>query len=417
MFRRSTFASLFAAGLAVSPFIGQPLQAQLPPCSGPPGPPANFSALVSGSMLNLSWTTPVGEFIGSYIVEAGSVAGAADLARVDTESTATSFSSAVANGTYFMRARTYNHCGLSEPSNEVRTVVTTGTAKTLPNPTVMPETLTVTQDYSGDIFLMGTVRNGLGGVIGSFIKLAATFFGPAGEFVGTDTTYVEARSRRLKRSGIITDTTLAPWETGCFVMYTNTPRVRVHSWDLKTNFDNNETEALRGRVEVVGSLQQVANVFGDLDIGGLMCNAGTTLTYFNRFVVDVRNTEGRVLDCDYTYVNGSTVVLSSGVTTDTALQPGESGGFQTSTRAKSSEVARVRHWLQWDENQPTTTAQLSTSASVASALAEYQRLRIRLAELSRIDPRVGPRQDGRRLRDRVEDRAHIIEEQMRGGRR
>jgi hypothetical protein len=54
------------------------------------------------------------------VLEAGSFTGAANLANIDTLSTATSFfAPGVGSGTYFVRVRAKNACGVSAPSNEI----------------------------------------------------------------------------------------------------------------------------------------------------------------------------------------------------------------------------------------------------------------------------------------------------------
>jgi hypothetical protein len=84
----------------------------------PISPPSDLSATVSGSTVALNWHAGSG---GSYVVEAGSAPGAADLAWIDTQSPATSYTtSGVGAGTYFVRVRATNGCGVrSSASNEV----------------------------------------------------------------------------------------------------------------------------------------------------------------------------------------------------------------------------------------------------------------------------------------------------------
>jgi len=89
-----------------------------------PGVPSGLTASASGSTLNLSWTAPAGGSPTSYIIEAGSASGLADLASFSTGTTATSFvANNVANGVYYVRVRATNGDGTSDPSNEVPVVV------------------------------------------------------------------------------------------------------------------------------------------------------------------------------------------------------------------------------------------------------------------------------------------------------
>src|SRR6266851_8385751 len=65
------------------PAAGSPISA--------PGVPTNLSATVSGSVVTLNWSAPVGgDAPSSYLVQAGSSAGLTDITSFDTGSTATS---------------------------------------------------------------------------------------------------------------------------------------------------------------------------------------------------------------------------------------------------------------------------------------------------------------------------------------
>ena len=109
----------------------------------PPGPPTNLTANAVGPTVTLSWsapavTSPLMERMtfgppATYIIEAGSVTGAANLANFSTGNLATWLSaSGVANGTYFVRVRAANAVGVSGPSNEVP--LTVGQVLTPPGP-------------------------------------------------------------------------------------------------------------------------------------------------------------------------------------------------------------------------------------------------------------------------------------------
>lgn len=92
-----------------------------PPTTTLPGAPANLSATVAGSTVTLNWAAPSsGGSPSTYVVEAGSVPGGADLANALTNSPATSVSFAgVPPGTYYVRVRARNALGSGGPSNEI----------------------------------------------------------------------------------------------------------------------------------------------------------------------------------------------------------------------------------------------------------------------------------------------------------
>lgn len=96
------------------------------PCTGAPGAPGGLLNSVSGSTVTLTWNAASGSPT-TYIVEAGSASGLTDLANSDLGGTATSLTAAgVGAGTYFVRVRARNACGLGPASNEV--IVTVGGA-------------------------------------------------------------------------------------------------------------------------------------------------------------------------------------------------------------------------------------------------------------------------------------------------
>ncbi len=87
------------------------------PCGGAPGAPGHFAASSSGTIVSLSWTASAGAT--SYVIEAGSFSGANHIVLNDTGTTATFYTSVAPTGTYYVRLRAKNLCGLSAPANEV----------------------------------------------------------------------------------------------------------------------------------------------------------------------------------------------------------------------------------------------------------------------------------------------------------
>ncbi|MGQ0736003.1 MAG: fibronectin type III domain-containing protein [Acidobacteriota bacterium] len=117
---------------AAGAFIGRFDTTAIVVSAAAPAAPTNLLATASGASVTLSWTASAGG-PESYIVEAGSMAGLSDLARIDLGSTATSFSaSGVPAGTYFVRVRARNAHGASEPSNEAIVTVPGGVPCTTP---------------------------------------------------------------------------------------------------------------------------------------------------------------------------------------------------------------------------------------------------------------------------------------------
>ncbi|HUE89593.1 MAG TPA: FG-GAP-like repeat-containing protein [Vicinamibacterales bacterium] len=84
-----------------------------------PAAPSGLAFAVSDAHVTLTWQPPGGETPLAYIIEAGSSAGAADLAILDTGAPATSLSAVAPPGTYYVRVRGRNACGAGAASNEV----------------------------------------------------------------------------------------------------------------------------------------------------------------------------------------------------------------------------------------------------------------------------------------------------------
>ena len=102
-----------ASNLAIASVDGQ--------CTRPT-PPSRLAVDVNGSRVTLTWTA--GLAATSYLLEAGSESGRADLLSADLGSAATTFvTGGVAPGTYFVSLRSLNPCGISSPSDEVTVTV------------------------------------------------------------------------------------------------------------------------------------------------------------------------------------------------------------------------------------------------------------------------------------------------------
>ncbi len=85
----------------------------------PPSPPATFVVSRSGSTATLTWSAPLIGTATSYIIEAGTATGLANLGVIDTGSTATTLSvPGVPAGTYYLRMRAVNALGSSPASVE-----------------------------------------------------------------------------------------------------------------------------------------------------------------------------------------------------------------------------------------------------------------------------------------------------------
>jgi hypothetical protein len=87
-------------------------------CTAAPGAVSGLQASAMGQNVALRWSAPPGP-ITSYVIEAGSSSGATNIAVFDTGTANLSLSAVASPGTYFVRVRARNACGLGAPSNEV----------------------------------------------------------------------------------------------------------------------------------------------------------------------------------------------------------------------------------------------------------------------------------------------------------
>lgn len=118
---------------------GSPSNPTPPSPSTSPGAPGSLAASASGATVSLSWRAPTtGGTPTTYYVEAGSSAGATNLANFSTGNATTSLSAGgVGSGVYYIRVRAANAVGVSSPSNEATLVVGGGCS----GPPTAPATL------------------------------------------------------------------------------------------------------------------------------------------------------------------------------------------------------------------------------------------------------------------------------------
>jgi hypothetical protein len=124
-------------------------------CTSAPGVPGGLTATSSGSTVMLAWGAPGGVCAPtSYVLHAGSSAGASDLAIANVGNTTAYTATGVGNGTYYIRVRAAYAFGQSANSNEVVLTVGGGTPSPSPGSTrwagVSPEGMVVEQNPQGN---------------------------------------------------------------------------------------------------------------------------------------------------------------------------------------------------------------------------------------------------------------------------
>jgi len=91
------------------------------PCSAAPPSPTRLAASVGGFTVTLSWNAAAGAT--TYVLEEGSSPGTSNVVVIDLGSAATTLTFTAAAGTYFVRVRGANTCGIGFSSNEATVVV------------------------------------------------------------------------------------------------------------------------------------------------------------------------------------------------------------------------------------------------------------------------------------------------------
>lgn len=100
-------------------------------CSGPPSPPLDLRATVSGSTVTLVWRAATQSIVSGYRVLAGSASGVTDIGSFDV-GYVTTFTTTAPAGAYFVRVQAVNPCGIGAPS--VESVAVVGSAVVPPGP-------------------------------------------------------------------------------------------------------------------------------------------------------------------------------------------------------------------------------------------------------------------------------------------
>lgn len=335
-------------------------------CPGVPSAPSALTAAVNGSLVTLSWAPSAGCPPTNYVLQAGSAPGASDIAVVGVGATL-GFSAHAPNGTYFVRLVASNAFGASAPSIEVRLDV--GAAPPPPGGTVEVNlaTASISAGPSGETVLIGEVVNRTAQTV-AFTRVTAAVRDGSGATVGSNSTFLRAVSRAV--GNVITDTTLAPNEAGCFYLTVDVPRAIVGGASFSVAADPVAARDLLGRPEVVGT-PTVSNVGGRVRVDGQVRNNGAVVTSLTRAVFFILRTDSLATGCDLT--------LLATARPNSALAPGETGVIGVTTHAIAPPRA-MRTWTQWEESPAATLdpRAFEAMAALASGQAADQRERHRL---------------------------------------
>lgn len=169
-----------------------------------PGPPAGFSSSISGSTVTLTWTAPTtGGAVTTYVIEAGTAPGLANITSFVTGNTLTSIAfSGVPPGVYYLRVRGRNALGTGAPSNEI--IVTSGALPTPPTglaATVSGSTVTLSWSppSSGEPVTTYILEAGSAPGLSNLANLVTNSTAPGLQFTGVPpgVYYLRVRARNV----------------------------------------------------------------------------------------------------------------------------------------------------------------------------------------------------------------------------
>jgi hypothetical protein len=349
--------------------------AQTAPCTAAPPAPGNVAASVTGpggaadpAVVTVRWASA--DAATSYRIEVGSTPGATNIASVETGTTLLSSEQMAANGTYYVRVRAINGCGVSAPSSEPTVTVTGAIAAGGPAARIVIANSSWVDD-SGQVAVLGEVRGAWGGRAAPFVMVKASFFNSAGQEVGNDSEYILGIPRRLTETRVIDEATVASGESACFLMYTDVPSATVSGVRVITTWSTSQLENLRGNI-VLQSAKLEAGSLDTVRTTGFVRNAGSVKTYFTHVHQDLRTPGDGVLGCDFAPVEGSPVALEGGDVTNTGMEPGQIAAYTNLFEGSVDRVFRVVTTPAWRESDEGMGAPASTTLSWQSLVSPFR---------------------------------------------
>ncbi len=322
-------------------------------CSGAPGAPGTPAVSVNGSSVQLTWGLSSGQ-VSTYVLEVGSTPGETNLGVFEVGTGTDYRVSGVPNGTYYVRLRARNPCGLSLASE---TAIVTVDVEPTGGPRleiINAHTYTIQSGQSaGELMLAGEVINRGGAA--SLVLVHAEVFAPNGSRLRGVVVELLGRSRLNTNTQQIQNWTLGPGETGCF-SFTVGQASTIGRYDIQTSFEADPTTRLRGQLlaEITGWYDAARIGQTGIVVGPKMTNIGTTATAWNTEALVARNSAGRVLACGQSRIYGATNAEVPGYGVTNVLRPGEAGYPLNSqpwfpTWVPGAEVASVTGWPLWKE--------------------------------------------------------------------
>jgi len=203
--------------------------------------------------------------------------------------------------------------------------------------------------WDGDYTFVGScTNNNSSWVDGTAVH--ASFFGTGDTLLGSTWNFVYGGTN-VKYSDMYYTNAFAPGDTGFFQINTSYPYDSVTRVEYSIYGNEASYTPANADIGFVGKPTFTTNSSEYLKVSGQVKNSSRGwLTYWNEVYFVVYGSDGKALQVDYTYVLGSEYNYGSG-TTDTGLQPGETGTFSnTFLNTKYKNYSSYQASFEWYED-------------------------------------------------------------------
>jgi len=226
----------------------------------------------------------------------------------------------------------------------------TNTTPDSPN-IVLSGTINRTTDYSGDIMLLGELKN-TGGKAASFVEINFTFYDTSLNVIGTDSTYVYGSCLTIALTNSETATCLQQNEIGAFQLNTSISNTSVYTYNSSISFNTYDLTTPDANMVVTSNITEQQGYFNYLQLLGTVQNIGSMGLIFGEICFAIKNSSGKIIDTDCTYIDGDNVLISSiNSYTDTALRPGSTGTFDITTSADFDQYSSYYYKTSWRDRK------------------------------------------------------------------
>lgn len=209
-------------------------------------------------------------------------------------------------------------------------------------------TVYLQSDYFGDAVLTGAAEN-IGDLGAVFPKIDVEFYDDTGNLIGSDFTYLHGGvNAKLAASETYTNV-IRPLDKGYFKVWSSIPYNNVDRFEVSFDWEEYSFVEARADLHFFNGPSFSRDYFGDLYINGDIENRSSNyVTYFTQVYFAVMNEAGRVINTDFTYVDGDSYNTGS-VTTDTAIYPGQIWPFELYTVTEYRSFSSYETAFEWNE--------------------------------------------------------------------